>query len=436
VQPLFPVFLSIDPLAAALAISLAVAVSLGTGFVPAWLVLRRTATGQLKESAQSGGITHSRLRASLVIAQVALSLTLFVLTGLFARTVQVMAAATPAALKEQLVMTFDPAILQLSAVDARAFAVNVAARAASDPRSRSVALSVDDGARWRVVGTETQRTTPMIAITPAWLDVMGGKLVTGRPLTEADDESSVLVNERAAGQVAPEGHALGALLTIEDANGSSTPRLVRVVGVVSNIRRYPTDEHPDPLLYVPFPREISRPFALRVRTTDPDALRADLAQMVSGIDPRIAWTSISRGDRVFEGETGEMSFTLYIVGFAGVIALLLSATGLYAVMSYVVTLRRREIGVRLAIGASPSRVVGLVLQQSMRLVAIGVAAGVALAVPTAFAMRAAFVSNVSPIDPLVLAPTVTLLLVVGAIASALPAFRASRVDPIATLRQD
>jgi ABC-type antimicrobial peptide transport system permease subunit len=206
--------------------------------------------------------------------------------------------------------------------------------------------------------------------------------------------------------------------------------------VIATLRRFPTDDQPDPVFYSTFPREISAPFTLRVRASDPEALRLDLMRTVTSIDPRIAWTSISRGDRLFESETGEMSYLVYIVGLSGVVALLLSATGLYAVMSYVVTLRRREIGVRLAIGAAPSVVVSLILRQSMKLVVAGIVAGLVLAVPTAFAMRAAFVSRVSTVDPLVLGPTALLLLAVGVIASAIPALRASRVDPIATLRQE
>jgi predicted permease len=434
VQPLFPVFLAIDWRAASLAISLAVAVAFATGLVPAWLVLRRTAAGQLKETAQTGSLKHSRLRSSLVVVQVALSLTLFVLAGLFARTVQVMASAAPIALTEQLVMSFDPSTLNMAPAEFSAFAQTLAARTALDARVRSVALSVDQVVSWGIGGEQPARMTSMTAITPDWIEIMGARLVSGRALTPADDNSSVLVNERAANMISPDGHAVGSVVSF--ASDSSTPRQARIVGVVANIRRFPTDDQPDPAFYSIFPREISAPFTIRVRAGDPENLRPDLMRTVSSIDPRIAWTSISRGDRLFESETGEMSYVVYAVGISGIVALLLSATGLYAVMSYVVTLRRREIGVRLAIGAAPSRDVSLIHRQSMTLVVAGIVAGLLLAVPTAFAMRAAFVSRVSTVDPLVLGPTALLLLAVGVVASAIPALRASRVDPISTLRQD
>ncbi len=99
-----------------------------------------------------------------------------------------------------------------------------------------------------------------------------------------------------------------------------------------------------------------------MRAADPEALRADLLTLVNRIDPRITWTSIRRGDMEFQEEAREMAGAVYVAGAAGTVALVPSATGLYAVLSYIVALRRREIGVRLAIGAPPSRIVTLVIR--------------------------------------------------------------------------
>ena len=107
-----------------------------------------------------------------------------------------------------------------------------------------------------------------------------------------------------------------------------------------------------------------------------------------------------------------MAGAIYVVGAAGTVALVLSATGLYAVLSYIVALRRREIGVRLAIGAPPSRIVTLVVRQALKLVLAGMACGLALAVPMAFAMRATFVAKVTAADPMVFLPTIAVLLTV------------------------
>ena len=189
------------------------------------------------------------------------------------------------------------------------------------------------------------------------------------------------------------------------------------------------------MIYVPLPKELSGEFTLRVRAADPEALRADLQTLVNRIDPRITWTSIRRGDS-YQDEAREMDGALYAVGVAGTVALVLSATGLYAVLSYLVALRRREIGVRLAIGAPPSRIVTLVIRQALTLVLSGMACGLALAVPIAFAMRATFVAEVTAADPMVSLPTIVVLLAVGILATAFLALRASRIDPISTLRQE
>ena len=198
----------------------------------------------------------------------------------------------------------------------------------------------------------------------------------------------------------------------------------------------PTVQPPDLVIYVPLPKELGGVFTLRVRAADPEALRADLLTLVNRIDPRIAWTSIRRGDMRFQDEAQEVAFVGYAVSAAGTVALALSATGLYALLSYLVALRRREIGVRLAIGAPPSRIITLVVRQALKLVLAGMACGLALAVPMAFVMRATFVGKVTATDPMIFLPMISVLLAVGILAAVVPALRASRIDPIATLRQE
>jgi predicted permease len=436
VQTMVPVFLSIDWRVLLFSVTLAVAVSLATGLMPAWIVLRRTAAGELKQGSQSGGLRHSRLRGALIVGQVALSLGLMVLAGLFARTVQGMVNEAPGALRQQMVATFDPSELRMTPVEARRFADTLVAGAAADRRVTHVALSIDEVVRFGVPSTPqtADRSASLVGMTAAWLDAMEVRLLTGRQLTDADDQATAMLSARAAEMIAPGTSPLGMIVRV--AQGSSAARDVRIVGVVADNPLRPTVERPDPVIYVPLPKELSREFTLRARADDPDALRADLLTLVNRIDPRITWTSIRRGDMRFQDEAREMTGAVYIVSAAGTVALVLSATGLYAVLSYIVALRRREIGVRLAIGAPPSRIVMLVIRQALTLVLAGMACGLALAVPMAFAMRATFVANVTAADPMVFLPTIAVLLAVGIFAAAVPALRASRIDPIATLRQE
>ena len=439
-QPMVPVFVSIDWRVLLFAISLALGVSLATGLMPAWIVLRRTTANELKQGSQSGGLRYSRLRSALIVGQVALSLGLMVLAGLFTRTSQAMINEAPSALRQQMVASFDPSELRMTPLEARRFADTLATGAAADGRVTRVALSIEeDGVRFGVPGAPrtSDHLATLVGITDAWLDVMEVRLLTGRRLTDADDHTAAMLSATAAEKIAPGTSPLGMMLRVAPPSGAAREaRDVRIVGVVADNPRRPTAARPDPVIYVPLPRELNGEFTLYVRAADPEALRADLLTMVNRIDPRIAWTSIRRGDLEFLEEAREMAGVIYVVGAAGTVALALSATGLYAVLSYIVALRRREIGVRLAIGAPPSRIVTLVVRQALKLVLAGIACGLALAVPMAFAMRATFVAKVTAADPMVFLPTISVLLAVGILAAVVPALRASRTDPIATLRQE
>jgi predicted permease len=439
VQPMVPVFVSIDWRVLFFAVSLALGVSLATGLVPAWIVLRRTAAGELKQGSQSGGLRHSRLRGALIVGQVALSLGLMVLTGLFTRTSQAMVNEAPSALRQQVVATFDPSELRTTPLEARRFADALVTGAAADGRVTHVALSIDDDVSFGLPSAPwtSDHSASLVGISAAWVDVMQVRLLTGRRLTDTDDHTTAMLSARAAEMIAPGTSPLGMVLRVaQGSNAASEVRDVRIVGVVADNPLRPTVERPDPVIYVPLPKELSGEFTLHVRAADPEALRADLLTLVNRIDPRITWTSIRRGDMRFQDEAREMTGAVYAVSAAGIVALALSATGLYAVLSYMVALRRREIGVRLAIGAPPSRIITLIVRQALTLVLTGMACGLALAVPMAFAMRATFVAKVTASDPMVFLPTISVLLAVGLLAAAVPALRASRIDPIATLRQE
>ena len=439
VQPMVPVFVSIDWRVWLFAVSLALAVSLATGLMPAWIVLRRTTAGELKQGSQSGGLRYSRLRSALIVGQVALSLGLMVLAGLFTRTSQAMVSEAPGALRQQIVATFDPSELRMTPLEARWFANTLADGAAADGRVTHVALSSDGTARFGLPGAPrtSDRTAWLVGMTAGWLDVMEVRLLTGRRLTDADDQSTAMLSLRAAEVIAPGTSPLGMMLHVTHGSGAAREvRDVRIVGVVADNPVRPTAARPDPVIYVPLPNELSGEFTLRVRTADPETVGADLLALVNRIDQRIAWTAIRRGDLEFQEEAREMAGAIYAIGAAGTVALVLSATGLYAVLSYLVALRRHEIGVRLAIGAAPSRIITLVVRQALKLVLAGMAAGLALSVPMAFAMRATFVAKVTAADPMVFLPTISVLLAVGILAAVVPALRASRIDPIATLRQE
>jgi hypothetical protein len=188
-----------------------------------------------------------------------------------------------------------------------------------------VSLSTADGVRFGLPGAPqtTDRFASLVGITPAWLDVMEVRLLTGRRLTDADDHTTAMLSAKAAETIAPGASPLGMVLRV--AQGSGAAREVRIVGVVADNPLRPTVARPDPVIYVPLPKELSGEFTLRVRAADPEGLRADLLTLVNRIDPRIIWTSIRRGDMRFQDEAREMAGAIYVVGAAGTVALVLSA---------------------------------------------------------------------------------------------------------------
>jgi len=167
----------------------------------------------------------------------------------------------------------------------------------------------------------------------------------------------------------------------------------------------------------------------------PDAVAADLPEIIRSIEPRLPFPSIQRGDAVWLQDAGLIRLMAMAIGGLGTVALALAATGLYAVMAYAIAMRRNEIGVRMAVGATPRTIVGMILRQALSLAVVGGIAGLAIGVPLSFALRALLVMNFSPVHPLVYAPALLFLFLAAGLAAAIPARRASHVDPAIVLRQ-
>ncbi len=176
-------------------------------------------------------------------------------------------------------------------------------------------------------------------------------------------------------------------------------------------------------------------FVVRTDGTDPSVMEATVRHVITAIDPRVPVTAVRPMTEIVVASTADDSFITLVMAVASALSLLLSALGVYAVISYIVQGRRGEIGVRLALGAERGQVRGLVVGQSLRLAVLGVAVGLALAVPVARVLRA-FLFEVSPSDPLTLALASVALVAVAAVASFAPALRATRIDPVEALRSD
>jgi len=321
--------------------------------------------------------------------------------------------------------------------DASAFANELLSRAQSDPRVLEASISRTGN---RIIGFPggEKRSTEVTEPTPEWFKVMDVPVLTGRPLTNADSPTVGLISARLADSIAPGESPLGRILQIDEEPGIQ--RRIEIVGVVADNPTQPMlqETRPGPVVYVPLPRNFSSSFTLRIRTRSADsvaAVSADLRSMVRAVDPRLPWLSLRSGEDVYLGDLPAFRYLGLVIGALGMLGLALAAMGLYAVMSYVVLLRRREIGVRLAIGAAPRQILTMVVSQALRLVLIGAGIGLAVAIPLAFGLRAAFIGRISPLDPVALLPPFLVLIIVGLLASALPAKRASATDALNTLRE-
>lgn len=279
------------------------------------------------------------------------------------------------------------------------------------------------------------------SVSPELLTTIGARLIAGRHLTRDDMEGGApvaIVNAEIARQLFHDARPLGRVLLVND--NTIAPRAVTVVGVVESMRDVDLDGPPPLTLYVPIgqiPQDIasfaagSQYWAVRVATPAASFGRVFLAAL-RATDRDVATSGLGEMRAFVDGALATRRFTVALMlGFA-VVSLLLSALGVYAVMAYDVDQRRREIGVRIALGALPRLVIAEVLVRSLRLATVGIAAGVVGALVAGRAM-AGLLFGIAPGDATVLVVTAMILFVAAAVASLIPASRAARTDPMVVL---
>jgi predicted lysophospholipase L1 biosynthesis ABC-type transport system permease subunit len=278
------------------------------------------------------------------------------------------------------------------------------------------------------------------AITPGYLAAVGTRLLQGRPFAEADraDTSPVALVSAALADRFLSGRALGQQLLIDDNNQG--PRPVEVVGVVEDVRDAALDLPPAHDIYVPL-RQVHPDAVLHVRNnqfwmvrtrSDPAAFRATFLAELRSVDPDAAVSDAGPMRRFLEESLGPRRFGLGLFGAFASTAVVLAVVGLYGLVSYSVGQRAPEIGLRMAIGATPGDVQRMVLRQAARLAGLGAAAGLCLVV--ALRPLASRVVRDVRLDPALAAATAVLLLGVVLLAAWRPARRAARVEPTLALR--
>jgi putative ABC transport system permease protein len=271
-------------------------------------------------------------------------------------------------------------------------------------------------------------------VSAGYLGALGVPLVRGRAFTDADRAGAPLVmavSETAARRLVPGRGAVGQRFVIRE-------RVVEVVAVASDVRANPlTSDSPSSVVYVPFSQWPVRTasLVLRTDTDDPLAHTGALQRAVARLDSRLAAGDVATMERVIETVASPQSATAQMLLASAFIALVMAAVGTYGVMAYTVARRTREIGLRVALGATTGTVVRHVMGGAARLAAIGVVLGLAGAVALGRSMQAILVDT-DPTDPVILAGAGALLGAVALVAGWVPARRASRIDPVRALRAE
>jgi predicted permease len=448
----FTADVSLNPQVLAFAAAVVLGVVLLAGVLPAVQASFGNLTDSLKQSARGSSGTHVRVRRTIVIGEVALSLVLACGALLLARSLfRLQQLDTGVRVENVITMSADlPVSAYPTPGKAALFYDAVTQRLQSTPGVASVGLStylplewISNGEAMQVAGAEKLVRVRFKRVDPGYFRTLDIPVLTGRGITAEDREGSprvVVINQvlaaglaDAAGMTDP----IGKMVRLSSTDYVEHKPLMSEVQIVGIIRSERTSSpgRPDPaVVYVPL-AQAPRPHAeLLVRTHEgTTAIMPAVREAVREIDPNLPLGDVATMQQVRDRTLAGASRPAWLIGTFALVAVLLAAIGLYGVVSYSVTQRRREIGIRMALGARPGEVLTQVLRSALAMVAVGLVFGL-LGVFALTRVMANLLFEVSPLDPLALAVACLAVARVGLFAGLAPARRASRVDPIATLR--
>ncbi len=426
--------------------TLAVSVGAGVlfGMVPALQAARPDMVSALKGEAGEGG-GRSRVSSILVILQMALSLLLLISSGLFLRSLQGATEIDPGFDEpENIVMaSLDPGLQGYDEASAEAFLDRVTEDIGALPEVTNVALTsnlpLGLGSSDRGVGIpgyefaeNEPRNIHYQYVGEGYLETMGIELVEGRTYTRADDGESapvIVVNKRFADRFWPNESAIGKIVQTGGAER-------QVIGVVETGKYSSLGEDPTEFMYLSYRALFRSEMVIVARTpSDPQAVLRQMRNIVLNADPDMPVYDV----RTMEDHMGIALLPARlggsVLGLFGLLGLALAAVGIYGVMAYSVSQRKREIGIRVAMGADRSAVIKLVLGEGMKLAIIGTVLGLFGAFGAAQLVKG-LLYNVQAIDPVAFIGVPVLLLGVAAIAVYLPARRAAGAEPMRALKAD
>ena len=428
------------------ALGVAVLASILFGAVPALRGSRPDVVNALKEGGRTGRQERSFMRRGLVVTQLALSFVLLTGTGLLLRSVRNAQVSDPGFRMSDILLMSLRLDLRGSYDDERGLAwydqllrrvrglpgVAAAAVGASVPIAEfhsNGAVIIDGdvpapGERWPLAYYNE--------VSSDYFETLGIRIVQGRSFESGDGPGSdpvVVINEALARRYWPGVNPLGRTLGQRDQS-------YRVIGVARDVQMRSLREPPVPYAYFAFRQRYEGAMTLHVRTESaPLGLAAAVGREIDALDAGLPVFGISTLRERVSASLAETRSTAVLVGIFGAVAVVLAGVGLYGVLAYAVAERRREMGIRIALGAPTSRVLRLVLGQGLRLTGLGILIGVVGTIGASRAI-AGLLYEVSATDPTTLVAIAAVFALVGGVASYLPTRRATRVDPTVALREE
>jgi putative ABC transport system permease protein len=434
------------------ALVLSVVTALVFGVIPAVIGARANPAGDLKNGTRtSAGGGRTRLRSSLVILQVALSLVLLIGAGLLIRSFSRLRAVDPGFGSEQL-LTAEVALPRSEYSDPESrvqFFTGLIEEIRAIPGVVSVGsismLPIRDSysnvGAWDPENPPAEGTRPQLAeqraVFPGYFEAMEIPILAGRDVEDTDVQGAaftLIISEAMAQGLFPDQNPIGRQVAVDV--GGAEPALAEVVGVAGDVRTYSLGSEPPRQMYYSFRQMPNLTMRLAVRTqANAAAVTNSVRRALQGRDPNIPLAGVATMEDVITRSVGGQRVIMLTLTLFSSVALFLAAIGLYSVLAYYVAQRGHEIGIRLAMGASGGNILKLVLNRGLALVGVGLFVGIAGAFGATRLIRQQLF-DVAATDPATFVAVSGLFAVVGALACLLPAIRAVRVDPVKTLQAE
>jgi putative ABC transport system permease protein len=433
---------------------------LAMGLAPAIQNTRSDLNSELKEGGRDGtSETRNRVRSLLIVSEIALSLMLLVAAGLLLKSYGQLRGVNPGfdANHVLAVRLSLPAARYSNAASVKTFYDKITPRIVGLPGVEGVSAASAlplSGLIARTTFTIAGRApvspgeTPFAQhrwVGPGYFETMKIPLVRGRDITDSDNDhapGAIIIDQALQRHFFGAEDPLGAHVLINMGDGNPA-RDYEVVGIVEDVKHMGLTDEPVPTLYGPIPQApksavpfMANNFSLVVRTgIEPEVLASTLRRELRNVDVDVATAGVRPMRQFLSASVAARRFNMELLGVFAVTALLLAAAGLYALIAYLVSQRTREIGIRLALGATPRHILRLMIGQGMKLTLIGITIGVVGAIVVTRLMRSLLFA-VAPTDLMTFGISAAALIAVALLACFIPARRATKVDPLVALRYE